>query len=118
MTHHVQSQGVYRSGQTGQTVNLMALPSQVRILSRPFACKSALFPVLSDVFRWLRFDGSTPCNSAGVLQTVPSWDKPGDKQFEVAITSLDAWPTLVFEDASVEFERFGIGISAAASSLR
>ena len=27
--------GVYRSGQTGQTVNLMALPSQVRILSRP-----------------------------------------------------------------------------------
>jgi hypothetical protein len=27
--------GVYRSGQTGQTVNLMALPSKVRILPRP-----------------------------------------------------------------------------------
>jgi hypothetical protein len=29
--------GVYRSGQTGQTVNLMALPSKVRILPRPIA---------------------------------------------------------------------------------
>ena len=27
--------GGYRSGQTGQTVNLMALPSQVRILHPP-----------------------------------------------------------------------------------
>ena len=27
--------GVFRSGQTGQTVNLVALPSQVRILPRP-----------------------------------------------------------------------------------
>ena len=28
--------GGYRSGQTGQTVNLLALPSQVRILHPPF----------------------------------------------------------------------------------
>ncbi len=34
------SSGVYRSGQTGQTVNLMALPSKVRILPRPLPHKS------------------------------------------------------------------------------
>lgn len=61
--------GVYRSGQTGQIVNLMALPSQVRILSRPiipFAIqRKALqiadlhdyearqFPPISAPFRWL-----------------------------------------------------------------
>ncbi len=29
--------GGYRSGQTGQTVNLLAMPSQVRILHLPFS---------------------------------------------------------------------------------
>src|SRR5207245_5711498 len=34
------NQGVYRSGQTGQTVNLVALPSKVRILPRPIIITS------------------------------------------------------------------------------
>src|SRR5689334_24955599 len=38
-----QRAGVYRSGQTGQTVNLMALPSLVRIQPRPVPQQSPRF---------------------------------------------------------------------------
>src|ERR1700722_210463 len=62
--------GVYRSGQTGQTVNLMALPSQVRILPRP-------------VNRWQSAVDWKPCESRSLLRLFWGW-----RHFAALIWSL------------------------------
>src|SRR4051812_46769728 len=60
--------GVYRSGQTGQTVNLMALPSLVRIQPRPL--KSLTRLVHGDTESAGR--GVGPGYSSSTIQKAPS----------------------------------------------
>ena len=55
-------QGGFPSGQRGQTVNLMAAPSKVRILHPPLAGQN-LTILLNKLAGWLELDSSSDCQS-------------------------------------------------------
>ena len=93
----------YSSGQRGQTVNLLAMPSEVRILPPPpfkvvkksweltrvleesGGCSSMVEPQPSKLIMWVRSPSPAPIFRLGAVGEEPGVVKPG--------YSLMIWPT-------------------------